>query len=205
MSFSRHTPSTRQRLPRSRSYQRRGAARRPAATDSRRERSCIMEWTMKQRDDGGLRRAVTGAGIALPLIAAVIWMRFDSRPLPSMALQTPKAVIRVEVADTPAARSVGLSRRDALTAADGLLLKWATPDRHPIWMADMQFPLDLVWLDADGHVLAILENVPPCSTSPCQLYEPDGTSDSIAVLEVAAGAARAHGIARGTRVRSVAD
>jgi hypothetical protein len=48
-----------------------------------------MEWTMKQRADGGLRRAVIGAGIALPLLAAVIWMRFDSRPLATMALQTP--------------------------------------------------------------------------------------------------------------------
>jgi uncharacterized protein len=72
-------------------------------------------------------------------------------------------------------------------------------------MADMRFPLDLVWLDADGHVLAILENVPPCSVSPCQLYEPERTSGSMAVLEVAAGAARALGIAVGTRVRSFAE
>jgi uncharacterized membrane protein (UPF0127 family) len=69
----------------------------------------------------------------------------------------------------------------------------------------MRFPLDLVWPDADGHVLAILENVPPCSASPCQLYEPEGTSGSIAVLEVAAGEARAPGMAVGTRVRSLAD
>jgi hypothetical protein len=50
-----------------------------------------MESTMKQRHDGWLRRAVIGAGIALPLIAAVIWTRFDTPPLATMALQTPKA------------------------------------------------------------------------------------------------------------------
>jgi hypothetical protein len=69
-----------------------------------------MESTMTQRDDGLLRRAVIGAGIALPLIAAVIWVRFDNRQLSTMALQTPRAVMRVEVAETPAARAAGLAR-----------------------------------------------------------------------------------------------
>jgi Uncharacterized ACR, COG1430 len=95
---------------------------------------------MKQRDDGWLRRAVIGTGMAVPLIAAVIWMRFDNNPLSTITLQTPKAAIRVEVADTPAARSAGLSRRESLSDVDGLLLKWETLGRHPIWMADMQFP-----------------------------------------------------------------
>jgi uncharacterized protein len=162
---------------------------------------------MKQRDrdNGWLRRAVIGTGVAVPLIAAVIWMRFDNRPLSRMTLQTPKAAIRVEVADTPAARSAGLSRRDTLNDVDGLLLKWETPGRHAIWMADMHFPLDLVWLDADGRVLAVLESAAPCSASPCPLYEPEGTSESIDVLEVAAGTAHALGIAVGTRVRPLAD
>jgi hypothetical protein len=71
-----------------------------------------------------LRRAVIGTGMAVPLIAAVIWTRFDNRPLSTMTLQAPKAAIRVEIADTPAARSAGLSRRDTLGDVDGLLLKW---------------------------------------------------------------------------------
>jgi hypothetical protein len=50
--------------------------------------------TVKQRHDGWTRRAVIGATMAVPLMAAAIWMRFDDRPLSTMALQTPKAVIR---------------------------------------------------------------------------------------------------------------
>jgi uncharacterized membrane protein (UPF0127 family) len=72
-------------------------------------------------------------------------------------------------------------------------------------MADMRFPLDLIWLDGDGRVLAILENVPPCDASPCPLYEPEGTSNSTAVLELPASAARVRGIVVGGRVRSLAD
>jgi len=160
---------------------------------------------MKPRDDGWLCRAVIGVGLALPLIAALIWIRFDNRPLSTIVFETPKTVIPVGVADTPAARSVGLSRREALSDVDGLLLQWETPGRHPLWMADMRFPLDLIWLDADGRVLAILESAPPCSASPCPLRELEGTSESIEVLEVAAGMARALGIAVGTRVRPLAD
>jgi uncharacterized membrane protein (UPF0127 family) len=160
---------------------------------------------MKRRNDGWLRRPVIGMVMALALIAGVIWIRSDNRPLSTIVLETPRTVIRVEVANTPGTRSAGLSRREALGDVDGLLLKWEAPGRHPIWMADMRFPLDLIWLAADGRVLAILDNVPPCSARPCPLYEPQGTSNSIAVLELPASAARVRGIVVGTRVRSLAD
>ena len=91
--------------------------------------------------------------------------------------------------------------RDTLTEVDGLLLKWESPDRHPIWMKGMRFPLDLVWLDADGRVVAALTNVPPCLAEPCPLYEPDGSERSVAVLEMRAGSASVHRLASGAIVR----
>ena len=39
--------------------------------------------------------------------------------------------------------------------------------RHPIWMADMRFPLDLIWLEQDGRVTGVLTNVPICSVPAC--------------------------------------
>jgi uncharacterized membrane protein (UPF0127 family) len=64
-------------------------------------------------------------------------------------------------------------------------------------MAEMRFPLDLAWIDANGRVIAVLANVPPCQRQPCPLYEPEGTHHSVAVLELRAGAAENHGIAAG--------
>jgi uncharacterized membrane protein (UPF0127 family) len=49
----------------------------------------------------------------------------------------------------------------------------------------MQIPLDIVWLDPDGRVRAVLDDVPPCRAEPCPLYEPDGTEHSVAVIEQA--------------------
>jgi uncharacterized membrane protein (UPF0127 family) len=129
-------------------------------------------------------------------------MRDGRDRLPTIALETPTGPIRVELADTPAARADGLTGRDALTEIDGVLLKWDSPDRHPIWMKAVRFPLDLVWLDADGRVGAVLANVPPCPAEPCPLYEPDGTAHSVAVLELRAGGASAHRLAPGAIVRS---
>jgi hypothetical protein len=115
-------------------------------------------------------------------------------------INTASGAILVAIADTPAARSAGLSNREELRDIDGLLLKWDEPGRHPIWMAGMRFPLDLVWLDRDGRVLDVLSNVPPCGMEPCPLYQPAETGESVAVLELPAGAASKRQLTRGTTV-----
>jgi uncharacterized membrane protein (UPF0127 family) len=70
-------------------------------------------------------------------------------------------------------------------------------------MADMRFALDLVWLDANWRVLALLENVPPCEREPCPLYEPPASERSTSVLEVPAGSAVRHAITVGSVLRIV--
>jgi uncharacterized membrane protein (UPF0127 family) len=147
-----------------------------------------------------LHVASVAAAIIVALIVAVIWMTVDRRNRPTVLIETPNGVVLVELANTPAARSAGLSNRQRLEDIEGLLLKWDTPGRHPIWMADMRFPLDLAWIDAGGRVLAVLANVPPCHERPCSLYEPDGTDRSVAVLELTAGAAASRAIRVGTNL-----
>lgn len=79
--------------------------------------------------------------------------------------------IRVEIARTSERRSRGLSGRSQL-GADGFLLIWPNAGVHPIWMADMRFALDVVWLDAGHHVLAIESNAQPCAATPCPFIQP---------------------------------
>ena len=112
------------------------------------------------------------------------------------------AQLLVEIADSSAARGAGLSRRDTMRS-DGLLLLWTRPGRHPIWMADMQFDLDLLWLNEHGNVLAIVRDARRCTTNvDCRLWEPAGSDTSQAVLELPAGAAAALKLTPGTRVTS---
>lgn len=147
------------------------------------------------------RRSVIGAGIAIPLITAFVWMRSTERTWPTARIETANGPIVVEIAATPAARAAGLSNRDELHGVDGMLLKWDAAGRRPIWMAGMRFPLDLVWIDAHGRVLAVTPNVPPCRAEPCTLFEPEGTATAVAVLELRARGAAERRLAPGVRVR----
>lgn len=99
--------------------------------------------------------------------------------------------IRVEIARTSELRSSGLSGRSKV-GADGLLLVWPNADVHPIWMADMRFALDLVWLDAEHRVLAIESNAQPCAATPCPIIQPQNTERSVEVLELPSGRAAFH-------------
>ena len=112
------------------------------------------------------RRSVIAGGIAIALIIGVFWMQSEDRTLPIARIETPSGPLVVEIAATPASRSAGLSNRHELRGIDGMLLKWDAPGRHPIWMAGMRFPLDLLWIDGDGRVLSFLSNVRPCRRAP---------------------------------------
>jgi hypothetical protein len=146
-------------------------------------------------------RHLVGVVMGLVLVLALVWTLADRRQRPEfIELSAASGPLQVELADTPTARASGLSNRDA-APDDGLLLQWDTPGRHPIWMADMRFALDLVWLDERDTVLAVLDSVPPCSQQPCALYEPPGTHAAVAVLELPAGDAKRRGIAVGAVLR----
>jgi uncharacterized membrane protein (UPF0127 family) len=146
------------------------------------------------------RRAYVGAVVLLAAAAFVIWFAVDQQSESALELVAPHGRLLVEVAQTPEARAKGLSNR-AGVRHDGLLLLWDTPGRHPIWMANMRFALDIVWLDEHGRVLALLTGVPQCASTPCPMYEPPGTENSTSVLELPAGSAARHGIEIGSVVR----
>ena len=143
------------------------------------------------------------AAIALGAAAATFgYWSYAERASQWADLSTPRGTLRVLVASDSAGRSHGLSHRDDLPG-DGMLLQWNGPGRHPIWMADMRFPLDLIWLEQDGRVTGVLTNVPICSVPACPMYEPEGTQESVAVLELAAGTVARLGIEPGFRIRGL--
>jgi len=90
--------------------------------------------------------------------------------------------IKVEVADTEAARELGLGGRTSLEPDKGMLFVFDHPDKYGFWMKDMKFPIDILWLDEE-KVIWIESNVSP-NTFPQILY-PD--SPAKYVLEVPAG------------------
>jgi uncharacterized membrane protein (UPF0127 family) len=103
--------------------------------------------------------------------------------------------IHVEVADTDAARARGLMFRDVLPEDAGLLLEMERAGYHAIWMKNVRFPLDILWLDAHGRIVWLVEWAPPCREDPCPIYTPKARS--VFVLEVSGGVAGRHRAAVG--------
>lgn len=102
-------------------------------------------------------------------------------------LQVGSAKIFVEVADTAAKKTQGLSDREKLTEAQGMLFDFrADGEVRPIfWMKDMKFDLDLIWI-RQGEIIFVTPNVPvPRAGEGLTEYYPPSEIDM--VLEVNAG------------------
>ena len=69
----------------------------------------------------------------------------------------------VPVATTRGTRLLGLSRIETERAPEGLLI----PDCSSVHTFGMRFPLDLVFLDADGAVVELRRQVPPWRFARC--------------------------------------
>ncbi len=82
------------------------------------------------------------------------------------------ARVAVEVVKEPAELSLGLMFRRSLAEDRGMLLAYGFDGHHAIWMKNMYFPLDILWLDSDLRVVNIVEDAPPCSAEPCVVYMP---------------------------------
>ncbi|MAJ97646.1 hypothetical protein CL644_02845 [bacterium] len=104
--------------------------------------------------------------------------------------------VKVEVADTPEERVNGLSGRSQIPTNQGMLFVFETPGTYSIWMRNMQFSLDIFWIDADGVIIDMWENAHPDSYP--QVYEP--RSDALYVLETIAGFAEVYNIDIGDTV-----
>ena len=77
-----------------------------------------------------------------------------------------------------------------------MLFVFATEDRWGLWMKDMRFAVDMMWIGASGLAVTILHRVAPYSFP--QIFYP--TRPARYALETAAGFVDAHAIAEGASV-----
>jgi uncharacterized membrane protein (UPF0127 family) len=95
-----------------------------------------------------------------------------------------------ERADTDQSRQTGLSGRKCIPEKTGMLFVFDKADLHGIWMKDMNFPIDILWIDSTKKIIHIEENVDP-NTYPKVSYPPTPASY---VLEVASGEVESAGL-----------
>ncbi len=105
-------------------------------------------------------------------------------------LSTQNVSIPVIIADTPAEQEAGLSHTTTLAQNTGKLFVFNTPGRYGFWMKDMNYALDLIWIDKDLKIIAIDRDVAP-ESYPNIFYPPQ---DVQYVLEVTAGFSTTSGL-----------
>lgn len=91
--------------------------------------------------------------------------------------------IKVEIANTPEMRQKGLSGRKELSYGTGMFFIFENPDKHGFWMKDMNFAIDIVWIDEKFNVVGVEKQVSP-ETFP-QIFYPN--QEVKYVLELPAG------------------
>ena len=113
-----------------------------------------------------------------------------------VATQAGEHLFRAELATTPAEQSQGLMYREHLKPDAGMLFVFQPPRRVGFWMKNTLIPLDMLFVDAGGRIVAIEAEVAPHS------LDSRGPGVPVAaVLEINGGLAERLGIRVGDRLR----
>jgi len=105
-------------------------------------------------------------------------------------------VLTIEIADTSAERSLGLMHREELPPLHGMLFDFNRATSVGMWMKNTVIPLDMLFINEQGEIRFIKQDAVPGSEVP--IFSPEPVR---AVLELAAGFVKDHGVKVGDQVR----
>lgn len=102
----------------------------------------------------------------------------------------------VEKVVSPAQRIKGLSGRKKLAEDHGMLFVYPSDGYYSFWMKDMNFPIDIIWIDSHKRIVDIAAKIYP------ETYPQTFTSRSAAryILEVNAGTTDRYSIQHGDEI-----
>lgn len=126
-----------------------------------------------------------------------VYLKFREYFLPTAMVKIAGQEIKVELAKTPKAQAKGLSNRPKLAANQGMLFLFSTSQKRAFWMKDMNFSIDIIWLN-NGEVVDIAPNLPPAVDADSPVYYPRAPVN--AVLEVVAGFSQKNDLKIGDKI-----
>jgi hypothetical protein len=152
---------------------------------------------MKQSStDRRIMAVVASAVIVLVMVVVAVVAMHLSQDMRATKVTINNTTITARVADTPNLQKRGLSNTTTLSSGQGMLFIFSQSGPQSIWMKDMQYSLDILWLNGDKVVVHIGTNISP------QTYPKVFTSPVPAnyVLEVPAGFVKAHQVTEGSQL-----
>jgi uncharacterized membrane protein (UPF0127 family) len=135
-------------------------------------------------------------GIAAAIIGIVGMMsipkdvKLEQAEFPMGVIKIDDVTLQVQIADTKPLQTRGLMFQEKMPYDQGMLFVFEGEDARSMWMLNMQFALDLLWLDSDGNVVHIEKDAQPCKsaleTMACTFTNGNGKPAKY-VLEVTSG------------------
>jgi len=104
--------------------------------------------------------------------------------------------VKASIADSWPERILGLSDTPFLPEDVVKLFIFDTPGLHSIWMKDMNYPIDIIWVSGTGVIVDIKESALP-ESFPASF---SSTVDAVYVIETVAGFAEKFRVAIGDTV-----
>jgi len=146
-------------------------------------------------------RTIQNSGTQAPILAndfsvyesQVIWRDVEYGTM-TASLNNQEVTLAI-AADQPR-RRLGLSGVEELPQDYGMIFVFPEERPHGFWMKQMNFPIDIAWLNSDKKIVKIMNNVAP-ETFPTTF---GAEVDSRYVIEVNAGFFETYGVEFGQEV-----
>lgn len=109
--------------------------------------------------------------------------------------------IQVKIADEPKEHQTGLADFSSLPLGEGMLFVFDKSASYVFWMKNVEFAIDIIWIDENKKIVDIASNVPPepdKGEKELTRYKPK--SDAKYVLEINAGISALHNLQIGDQV-----
>ncbi len=86
------------------------------------------------------------------------------------AVHIGKRLLKAKVADTFFKKLLGLMYFPEQKWNECMIFVFGFEGNHGLWMRNMQFPIDAIWLDSDKRIVHIEKSMQPCRSINCRTY-----------------------------------
>ena len=125
-------------------------------------------------------------------VATIVGLQLTKpEPLPMPRAEVRGTLFELTIAEDEAAQAKGLGGSESIDWGQAMLFPRSDDfARQCFWMQDMQFPIDIIWLNSESRAVQLLEDFSP-ESYPDTECGPEGTSHA---LELRAGSVQRYGI-----------
>ncbi len=138
------------------------------------------------------RHRLLSAVVLIGLLWALWSLAFQpSQSLPRRTLIINGTSYQLEVASTPDEQIKGLSGRKAMPDWSGMLFSYPDEAERCMWMKDMRYAIDILWVGSDKKINHIEQKLAP------ETYPQTYCFEAQYVVELSAGQAAKHSLRNG--------